>query len=218
MITVQPADLVVELGRVLAKATPKARDVGEVRRQLLARKAELGLRDRVAAEYVAESLLRCLIVDHLQRQFGVAVDELPSCINSSHRATRSVCWKPLQHRHHRIADAEWEQAWCQLQLQHPEVNVRVADDRPAKRADLYVVTQRGIVSVEFKYTGEHGLRDASACAAQMQRYIERHAATLLAIYDGGNNKGELRGLDRLRSRLDPAVRVVVVSGPEINAK
>lgn len=107
MISVPPADLVVALARTISDVKPRGQDLLEVRKQLLARKAKLGLKDRVATEYVAESYFRCIITDQLQRDFGVEFDEIPSCINSSHTATRCVCWNPSRHRHHQIADADW---------------------------------------------------------------------------------------------------------------
>jgi hypothetical protein len=217
-ICVQPAALVAEIARVIEEARPSKRDVLEVRRQVLARQAHLGLEDRAAPECVAESFFRCRVIDHLQRRFRIELEAIPDCINSSHTATRGVCSAPARHSHQHIADAEWAKAWRRLQHQHPEVNVYVRGRRSAKRADLYLVTREEVVSVEFKYVGRHGLRDVPACAAQMRRYVEKHAATLLAIYDGANNGSEVRGVDRLRSLLGPAVRIVVVSGPDIPAR
>jgi len=218
LINVQPAALVAEVGRVIEKATPSEQDVFEVRRQVLARQAHLGLQDRAAPECVAESFFRCLVIDHLQCHYRVALEEIPDWINSSHTATRRVCSTPSRHSHHHIADTDWAEGWRRLQHRHPEVNVYVPRRRSAKRADLYLVTSDKVVSVEFKYVGQHGLRDVPACAGQMRRYVEKHAATLLAIYDGANKGSEVRGVDQLRSLFGPALSVVVVSGPAIPAR
>jgi hypothetical protein len=217
VITLQPAALLTKLAWVITSATPRGRDIEEVRRQLLERKARLGLQDQVAAEYVAESFFRCAITDYVQRRFQVDPGAVPESINSSHKATRGVCWRPSQHRHQQIADGAWTSAWRLLQKQYPAVNVRDREAQPAKRADLYLVAQRKVVSVEFKYVGPHGVRDVSACAAQMRRYVEKHAATLLVIYDGARRRDEVPGMGRLRNCLGPTVPVIVVPGPEIPA-
>jgi hypothetical protein len=97
------------------------------------------------------------------------------------------------------------------------VDIYVRDQRrkSLRRADLYFVALGQIVSVEFKYVGLHGLRDAKAVAGQMRRFVENHAATLLVIYSGSKDGSEVRGVARLRDRLGPAVPVVLVYGPAI---
>ena len=72
-----------------------------------------------------------------------------------------------------------------------------------------------IVSVEFKYVGPHGVRNAGAVAAQMRLYVKHHAATLLVIYSGTKAGTEVRGMSRLAELLDPAVPVVLLHGPAI---
>ena len=217
MINLAPAALVTEVAKLMENATPSKRDVFEVRRQVLARQAQLGLRDRAAPECVAESFFRCLVIDHLQRRFGLTLDEIPDCVNSSHTATRGVCRMPSRHGHSLISDIDWDQGWRRLQRRHPAVNIHVPGRRSPKRADLYLVTRGEVMSVEFKYVGRHGIRDAPACAAQMRRYVDKHAATLQAIYNGASDGGEIRAVDRLCSLLGSAVRVVIVSGPSIPA-
>jgi hypothetical protein len=218
LINLEPAALAAEVAGLMEKATPSRQDVFGVRRQVLARQAQLGLRNRAAPECVAESFFRCLVIDHLQRRFELAHEEIPDCINSSHTAARGVCGTPSRHSHKHISDRDWAAGWRRLQRQHPEVNVYVLGRPSAKRADLYLVTRDEVVSVEFKYVGQHGVRDVPACAAQMRRYVDKHAATLLAIYDGAGHGDEVRGVARLRSLLGPAVRVVVTPGPAIPVK
>lgn len=218
MINLEPAALVAEVAMLLENATPSREDVFEVRRQVLARQAQLGLRDRAAPECVAESFFRCVVIDHLQRRCRLALEELPYCINSSHTAARGVCRTPSRHSHSQISDTDWAKGWRRLQREHPEVNVYVPGRQSAKRADLYLVTRDEVVSVEFKYVGRQGVRDVRGCAAQMRRYVDKHAATLLTIYDGGSNGGEVRRADHLCSQLGPAVRVVIVPGPSLPAR
>ena len=184
---------------------------------MLARQAQLRLRDRAAPECVVESFFRCLVIGDLQRRHRLSLNELPYSINSSHTASRGVCWTPSRHSHRQIPDAAWVEGWLRLQREHPEVNVYVPGRKSPKRADLYLATRDEVVSVEFKYAGLHGVPDVRACAAQMSRYVDTHAATLMVIYDGASN-GDVRGVDHLCGLLGSAVPVVVVSGPSIPAR
>lgn len=212
-IKTQPAVLAAEIAGVIQAATPSEQDIMEVQRQVLCRHAELRLGKKAAPEEVIEGFYRCLVIDHVQRRFKVDRGEIPSCINSSHTATRGVCIARSRHNHHHITDAEWRTAWLRFQKQHHEVNIRVSEKQSLRRADLYLVAQGGIVSVEFKYLGSHGSLDVEGCAVQMRRYVENHAATLLVIYANSVDKNEVRGLDRLRRLLGPAVHVILVCGP-----
>jgi len=218
LIPVEPAALAAEIASLIENAKPRPRDVAAVRNALLDRNGELRLVRRAAAEYVAETLFRCLVIDHLQRRFRLAPRELPRCVNSSHRAGRRVCSLPSRHSHNSVADADWTEGWRRLQREHREVNVDDPSRPSARRADLYVITRNAVVSIEFKYAGRTGLSDLRGCAAQMRRYAEQHAATLLAIYDGASNGTAVQAANQLRGLLGPAVPVVIVSGPSIPPK
>ena len=214
-INTQPAVLASEVANIFRAVTPSEQDIAEVQRQLLCRHADLPLREKIAPEEVIEGFFRCFLTDHLQRRFKVELVDIPSCINSSHTAVRGICIEKSQHSHQSITDAEWKKAWPRFKDQHPEVNIYVPGRRSALRADLYLVAQGGIVSVEFKYLGSRGALNVNGCVAQMRRYVENHAATLLVIYANSSDGKEVRGLDRLRNRLDPSVHVIFVSGPAI---
>ncbi|MGD1154025.1 MAG: hypothetical protein ABR911_14280 [Syntrophales bacterium] len=170
---------------------------------------------KTAPEEVIEGFFRCLLTDHLQRRFKVELSEISSCINSSHTAVRGICIAGSRHRHQDIKDAEWEKAWLRFQKQHREVNICTSEGRSSRRADLYLVAQGGIVSVEFKYLGSHGSLNVEGCAVQMHRYVEKHAATLLVIYTSSSDGKEVRGLKELRRRLGSAVHVILVHGPAV---
>ena len=212
-IKTQPTLLAAEVAGVIQAATPSEQDIVEVQRQLLCRHVELRLGKKTAPEEIIEGFYRCLVIDHLQRRFKVDLGDIPSCINSSHTATRGVCIARSRHSHQYITDAQWKKAWLRFQKKHHEVNIRVSERQSLRRADLYLVAQGGIVSVEFKYLGNQGSLNVKGCAAQMSRYVENHAATLLVIYASLSDKNEIRGLDMLRSRLDPTVHVIVACGP-----
>lgn len=218
LITVEPAALAAEIASLIESAKPRPQAVHAVRDALLDRKVQLGLVRGAAAEYVAETLFRCLVIDHLQGRFRLAPRELPRCINSSHRAGRRVCGVPSSHCHNLVSDADWAEGWRRLKEEHPKVNVNDPSRPSAGRADLYVITRNAVVSVEFKYSGRTGLSDIRGCATQMRRYAQQHAATLLAIYDGASNGTALQAANQLRGLLGPAVPVVVVSGPSIPPK
>jgi hypothetical protein len=213
-INTQPALLAAEIARVIQAATPSEQDMMEIQRQVLCRHAELGLGKKAAPEEIIESFYRCLVIDHLQRRFSIDLDEIPSCINSSHTATRGVCNAQSQHSHWSIPDSDWAKAWCRFQDQHHEVNI-VCDRGNPQRADLYLATRGGIVSVEFKYLSRSGSLNVEDCTTQMGRYVQNHAATLLVIYASLSYENEVRGVDRLRSLLGPDVHVILVCGPAI---
>lgn len=213
-INMQPTILATEIARVIGAAAPNTQDIREVQQQLLSRHVELGLANKVASEEVVESFFRCLVIDHLQRRFKLGLDDIPSCVNSSHTATRRVCGARSRHRHQSISDSDWKVGWRRFQHRDPEVNIFVPGRRSPKRADLYVAALGGILSLEFKYVGPNGLRDVSGCDRQMSRYIENHAAALLVVYFGSRD-GESRGIGQLRSLIDPAVHVLEVCGPPI---
>jgi hypothetical protein len=58
---------------------------------------------------------------------------------------------------------DWSVGWRPLQRELPEVKVYVPGRKSAKRADLWLGTRDGVVSVEFKYAGRHGVRDVRGC-------------------------------------------------------
>ena len=125
---------------------------------------------------------------------------------------------PGQHNHSTVEDGEWREGWALIQRRNPEVNVRVAGRGSPKRADLYVVAGRHVVSVEFKYVGPGGLRDIQGCAAQMRRYAECHAVTILVLYSGTNTPVAAQVVQQLVSLIGARnVRVASLAGPEISA-
>jgi hypothetical protein len=103
-----------------------------------------------------------------------------------------------------------------MQKQHPELNVLVAGRRSARRADLYVIASKQVVSIEFKYVTAAGLRDVGGCAAQLGRHAGQHARALLVLYCGTAVIVPDRTVSALvQSAGRPNARVVMVNGPEI---
>lgn len=205
---------------LLSGNKPAAADILELQQQLLSRHADLNLEPTVSAEEVVESFFRCCLVHHLQQRFDLHVDSIPGSINSSHRATRRVCAIRSEHGHQGIADDAWAAGWRRLQDEHPEVNVRVPDRRSPKRADLYIVARRRIISFEFKYIGAQGVRDAAAVSSAMQRYAANHALAFLVLYCGASIDVLEAAVARVSRRLGDAraigVRVLGVDGPPID--
>jgi hypothetical protein len=214
-INTQPALLASEIARVIQESTPGEQDLVAVQRQLLYRHAILRLAKRTAPEETIESFFRCLLTDHLQRQYKINIAMIPRCISSSHTATRGICVADSDHNHQCIEETEWKKAWNYFQHQHPEVNIYIPGKRRARRADLYLAAQGGIVSIEFKYIGNHGSLNIKDCADQMRGYVEHHAATMLVIYSGSNDRRTSQGMDQLCNLLGPAVNVILVNGPAI---
>ena len=108
-------------------------------------------------------------------------------------------------------------AWLGLQQEHPEVNILVPGHQSAKRADLYIVVSGKIVSLEFKYVGAQGLRDAAACAAQVRRYAVNHALAFLVLYCGASLDVHDDALARLNPFVgDDDIRIVGIHGPTIS--
>lgn len=93
---------------------------------------------------------------------------------------------PTGHRHNTITDDAWAEGWRRLQKERPDVNIMVPTHRSPRRADLYLVARSKIVSVEFKYIGARGLRDAAACAAQVWLHAANYAVAVLLLYCGGS--------------------------------
>src|SRR5439155_19352496 len=121
-----------------------------------------------------------------------------------------------RHSHDGTPDEAWSVAWRRLQQEHPGVNVRVPHRRSPKRADLYIVARSKIVSLEFKYVGVQGLRDAASCAAQVRRHAANHALAFLVVYCGASNDVQddvLALLNRLVG--DDDVRIACIHGPTI---
>jgi hypothetical protein len=211
-INIQPGELRDEIATAILSVRPQDEEVPRIREQLLNQKYE------ATSELIVECFYRCLVTDDLQRRYGIGLDDLPSCVNSSHVPPRRVCGVGSPHTHGTISLLLWKWAWKQMQKQHPEVDNGSPVQRGSealRHADLYVVAQEQVVSVEFKYVGVAGVRNAKAVAAQMQRYVEKHAATLLVIYSGTEAGSEVQGMARLRKWLDPAVPVVLLHGDAI---
>jgi hypothetical protein len=184
-IDVEPEILATEIGASIEGAKPVAADIVELQRQLSSRHAHLRLKPKISSEEVAERFFRCALIHRLHQRFELHVDAIPDCVNSSHKAVRRVCVARGRHSHDGISDKAWSVAWLRLQQEHPKANVRVPGRMSPKRADLYVVARTKIVSLEFKYVGAQGLRDAAACAAQVRRHAGHHAMDFLVLYCGG---------------------------------
>lgn len=197
---------------VICAVRPSAADILYLQRQLLVRHAELGLEAVVSAEEVVEGLVRCQLADYLTRRFNISVDALPHCLNASHKAVRRVCVSPWQHHHLAVLEADWAHGWLQMQARFPKVNVRVLGRRASKRADLYIVAKRQIVSLEFKYVGASGLRGVDACVAQMRRHAENHERALFVVYAAA---GVAVDVTRVKSGLLPNSLLVLTGGPPI---
>ena len=211
----EPEVLGAEIGQLLASMKPAPVDILELQRQLLLRHADLGLEPTVSSEEVVESFYRCFMIHQLAERFDLQTESIPTCINSSHRATRRVCAARSAHRHHVIADDAWAAGWHRLQAERPEVNVRVPNSRSPKRADLYVVGREKVISFEFKYIGAQGLHDAAACAAQVRRHAANHALAFLVVYCGASVGVHDDALARLNLLIGNGVRLVGVHGPKI---
>jgi len=215
-INVEPEILATEIGASIGGAKPVSADLVELQRQLLSRHADLRLKPKISSEEVVEGFVRCVLIHHLQQRFELHVDAIPSCVNSSHKAVRRVCASRRRHSHDSISDEAWSVAWLGLQREHPEVNVRVPDHRNPKRADLYIVARGKIVSIEFKYVGAQGLRDAAACAAQVGRHAANHALAFLVLYCGASLDVQDDALARLNRLISNDVRIVGMRGPTIS--
>jgi hypothetical protein len=211
-INCQPVKLRDEIAAKIQSALPREEDVEEVRWQLLRQKAE------ATSELIVECFYRCLVTDELQRRYRIGLDDLPSCVNSSHVAARRVCWVGSPHAHQSIQPKPWARAWDDLRERHPEADNWLPDQRrreTLRHADLYVVAQDRIVSVEFKYVSVQGVKHPEAIVEQMQRYVDKHAATLLVVYSDSDDKRVGRSMVQLTKLLDPPVPVVLLRGPAI---
>jgi hypothetical protein len=216
MIDIEPDGLAIEIDASIAAVNPAAGVIPGLQRQLLARHAALHLKPTISSEEVVEGLVRCRLTHHLQQKFELRVDSIPACVNSSHKAVRRVCVDASRHSHGGISDKAWSAAWQRLQQEHPGVNVRVAGRSAPRRADLYIVARGRIVSLEFKYIGEQGLRDAAACAAQVGRHAANHALAFLVVYCGAGAEVLDDAMARLRRLVSGGnVRVAGMHGPVI---
>lgn len=216
MIDMEPAVLATDIGASIATVRPGPADIAELQRQLLSRHVGLRLKPKISSEEVVEGFVRCALIHHLQQRFELNVDAIPSCVNSSHKAVRRVCTARDRHSHDGVSDEAWSVAWLRLQQEHPGVNVRVPGHQSPKRADLYIVARSRIVSIEFKYVGVQGLRDATACAAQVHRHAANHALAFLVVYCGANIDVQGDALTRLSRLVGDEVRIVGIHGPTIS--
>jgi hypothetical protein len=213
-IDLEPNVLGAEVAGVLASTVPRADHIRLLQNQLLARHALLGLKPVVSSEEVAEAFFRCFMVDYLQQQYELRLESLPTCINSSHQAVRGVCALPNGHRHTAITDDAWAEGWQQLQNE-PGVNMMVSPHRSPRRADMYVLARKKIVSFEFKYIGARRLRDAASCAEQVRLHAANHALAFLLVYCGGSIDVLNDAVARLEPGLPGNVKVLAVHGPAI---
>jgi hypothetical protein len=209
-----PEVLGAGIGSELETIKPTAAAILDLQRQLLSRHGDLGLKPKISSEEVVESFFRCCMVHYLQQRFDLHSDAIPTCINSSHKATRRVCAARRRHRHQGISDDAWAAGWLSLQT-HPGVNIRVSESRSAQRADLFIVTRNTIVSFEFKYIGAAGLRDAAACARQVLLHAANHKLAFLVLYSGASGDVLDNALIDLRQRVGRNIRLVGVCGPAI---
>ena len=213
-IDLEPNALGAEVAGVLASTAPRESHIRLLQDQLLARHDLLRLKPVVSSEEVVEGFFRCLIVDYLQQRYELRVESLPTHINSSHQAVRGACALPDGHRHNNITDDAWAEGWRQLQ-KRPGVNILVPPHRSPRRADLHIVARNKIVSLEFKYIGSKGLRDAASCAAQIRLHANNHALALLVLYCGASMELMNDAVARLQRDLPANAKVLSVHGPEI---
>ena len=202
-INVQPAKLRDEIVKEIQKAAPSESNLKEIGRQLLKHNAD------PAAEAIVESYYRCLLVAYLQTEYKIEREEVPRCINSSHRAPRLVCWYSPRHDHDSITPTSWKASWKEMRDRYTPIRKH----ETLRRADLYVIAQGKIVSVEFKHVGSHEVSGLNGCIQQMKRYADKHAATLMVIYSTAKAGSEVRGVAQIREALGPKTPVVVVYGP-----
>jgi len=215
-IDMEPVGLAREISASIASAHPTPVNIAELQRQLLVRHADLRLKPKISSEEVVEGFVRCSLIHCLQQRFELQIDAIPDCVNSSHKAVRRVCAAGGRHSHDSFSDKAWSVAWLRLQQEYPEVNVRVPNHRSPKRADLYIVAGSKIVSLEFKYIGVEGLRDAAACAAQVRRHADNHALAFLVVYCGASMDVQDDALARLNRHVGDDVRLVGIQGPTIS--
>jgi hypothetical protein len=165
-------------------------------------------------EKAVECYYRCILTDRLQGEFGLSAEALPTCINSSHVATRRVCVAKKSHQHSDVSHERWKHGWAALRHEYKrEIDLR-DDTGHLRRADLHVVADKKIVSLEFKYVGGGGVKNASALAKQLEPYRRYHAATRLVLYSGTPRGTELPGLARLTALVPPGL-LVVLHGPAV---
>ena len=149
-IEAEPRLVVREICRTAERSIPTRTQLQSLRRQLLRRHSVCRLRPVVSSEEITEGYYRCLITDALVNRHKLSRAAIPHIVNSSHCAVRRVCVVSEQHSHSAVEDGEWREGWGAIQRRNPEVNVLLAGRRSPKRADLYVVASRRVVSVEFK--------------------------------------------------------------------
>ena len=215
-IDAEPKLAAGEICRSVERTIPTRWQVQVVSRQLISRHSVCRLKPVVSSEEILEGYYRCVITETLANRHTLSQAAIPRCINSSHRAVRRVWLVSGQHTHSDVEEREWREGWALIQRRNPEVNVRVAGRRTPKRADLYVVTRKGVISLEFKYIGLGGLRDIQACAAQVRRHAECHAEAILVLYSGNNSPMPDRVVQELVSLTGAQnVRVANLAGPEI---
>ena len=95
------------------------------------------------------------------------------------------------------------------------MGIRETGSRSTQHADLYVVANDSIVSVEFKYLSSKGLQDVAGCAAQIALHARHYSEVVLVLYSGAGG-GPLQVEGRLRELLQPTnARLIAVAGPEI---
>ena len=211
-ITADPDVVTVEVATMVGTWRPSPSEITDVQEQLIARHSRLGLEPVISSEEVVEGFFRCRLVDYLARRFDVGTEELPGCVNSSHRAVRQVCVAPNEHRHLSISDRVWSNAWTEMQAAFPAVNIRTPGHRSSRHADLHIVATQQIVSLEFKYVARKSLRCVDACIEQMRRHAENHARALFVVYC---SSGAVPDLRRVAASLLCNASIVAAGGPPI---
>lgn len=216
-INANPKVMAAELCAAIKADTPTATQIGQLGQSLLRRHSSLGLRPVVSSEEIVEAYYRCLLTGFIATRYSLDTFELPSCVNSSHKAVRRVC-VGSKRAHAGLEDRAWEEGWAQMQLRNPEVNVKTPGRKSARRADLYVVANGHVVSIEFKYVGDRGVADQRGCASQMTRHAAAHAEAILVVYSCATDPGPQYMNDRVRQLVTaPNARAVCVAGPAMPA-
>jgi hypothetical protein len=213
-IDARPRQLAREIALLLKSLTLTGHEIQSAVEEVHKRQVLLQ-RGKAGDECVVESLLRCVLTNHLQAQYRILRSDIPRCMNSSHVSARGVCISSSSHDHI-IDDETWAQTWEDFQRDHREANVFVRGKKNPKRADLYLAASGGLVSIEFKYVKPGACDDLNACIAQMKRYSRVHAATVFVGYTAMPvaSAKSAQWFRTLRAKL-PRTEVVAVCGPEL---
>lgn len=212
-INASPQVTATEISVAIPQEGPTHAQLQQLGSSLLSRHLSLpGLKPVVSSEEIVEAYYRCVLTERLTKRYALAATAVANCINSSHRAVRRVCVSS-GHSHASIEDRCWQTGWDQMR--QSGVGIREASRRSARHADLYVVANKQIVSVEFKYLNSKGLQDVAGCAAQFNLHARHYAEAVLVLYSGAG-AGVLQVERELRELVEADnTRIISVAGPEI---